>query len=152
VLVGEDKGDDGKANKSIRAIAKEEVALIVDSAPEAFDTLAEIATWIGEDTTGAAAMSAKITEHTNVLAGIGGENQPATVVAAIKAAKDEAIAAIPALEVATAEKLGGIKSSTGNNKVTVAEDGTASVETVNISSLIQTSDVVLILDGGKATD
>lgn len=50
-LVGEDR------NKSVRTIAGEETAKIVDSAPEAFDTLKEIAAWIGtgdvENTTAA---------------------------------------------------------------------------------------------------
>lgn len=47
-LVGED------ASKSVRAISAEEVAKIVDDAPEDFDTLKEIAEYIASDKTGAA--------------------------------------------------------------------------------------------------
>ena len=45
-LVGEDTG------KSVRDIAVEEVANIVSGAPEAFDTLVEIADWISSDSAG----------------------------------------------------------------------------------------------------
>ena len=50
-LVGED------ADASVRTIAASEVAKVVASAPEDFDTLKEIADWIASDSTGAAAMS-----------------------------------------------------------------------------------------------
>lgn len=54
-LVGSD------SNKSARTIAAEEVAKVVDSAPTAFDTLKEIADWIGtgnvENTTAATMLS-----------------------------------------------------------------------------------------------
>lgn len=43
-LIGSVEGDD---TKSVRTISSEEVAKIVDNAPEAFDTLKEIAAWIG---------------------------------------------------------------------------------------------------------
>lgn len=151
ILVGDDKDADGKATKSIRAIAKEEVAAVVGTAPDALDTLEEIATWINNDESGAAAMSAAIADHSAVLKGIGGESEPATVTAAIAAAKQEAIeVASFTLEVATTEKLGGIKSAVGENKVTVAEDGTASVASVNVNSLTQTEGDELILFGGSA--
>lgn len=57
-LVGGDTG------KSVRQIASEitaaEVSKVVDSAPEAFDTLKEVADWIEADKTGTAAMVADI--------------------------------------------------------------------------------------------
>ena len=58
VLVGED------TNKSARTIASEEVAKIVASAPEAYDTLKEIADYIATDQTGAAELSNKINQNT----------------------------------------------------------------------------------------
>lgn len=58
VLVGED------ANKSARTIASEEVAKIVADAPEAYDTLKEIADYISTDKTGAAELSNKINQNT----------------------------------------------------------------------------------------
>ena len=74
-LVGED------ASKSARAIAAEEVAKIVDGADASFDTLKEIADWILSDTTGAAKMANDITRLDGILAGIGGTDEEATVVA-----------------------------------------------------------------------
>ena len=50
------------------------------------------------------------------------------------------------------EKLGVFKSSTGDNKVTVAEDGTASVDKVNVNALTQTEGETLILNGGSSAN
>lgn len=50
------------------------------------------------------------------------------------------------------EKLGVVKSSTGDNKVTVAEDGTASVDRVNVNALTQTEGETLILNGGSSAN
>ena len=43
------------------------VADIVDSAPESFDTLKEVATWIEDDKTGAAAMAQAISDNTKTI-------------------------------------------------------------------------------------
>ncbi len=74
-LVGADTG------KSVRTVASEEVAKIVAGANASYDTLKEIADWILSDTTGAAKMSNDINRLDGILAGIGGENEQATVVA-----------------------------------------------------------------------
>ena len=50
-LIGSD------TNKSVRSVAAEEVAKIVNSADTRYDTLKEIADWIISDTTGAASMA-----------------------------------------------------------------------------------------------
>ena len=71
-LVGED------ASKSARAIAAEEVAKIVDGADASFDTLKEIA----------ASMNSAIKALEAIVKGIGGEGEPATVVAYVTAAID----------------------------------------------------------------
>lgn len=142
-IVGEDK------DKSIRTIAKEEVALVVDSAPETFDTLKEIAVWIENDETGAAAMANKIAAHSTILEGFGGEGQPAKV-------KDYVLSEIAAakydLPVATLETLGGIKSAaaTVDNAVQVSAEGIATVGRVNVNTLVQTEGDFIILNGGKA--
>ena len=57
VLVGQD------ANKSARTIASEEVAKIIAEAPEAYDTLKEIADYIASDTSGAAELSNKVNQN-----------------------------------------------------------------------------------------
>lgn len=74
-LVGEDTG------KSVRTISSEEVAKIVVGADKSYDTLKEIADWILSDTTGAAKMANDITRLDGILAGIGGTDEEATVVA-----------------------------------------------------------------------
>lgn len=74
-LVGTDTG------KSVRTISSEEVAKIVAGADKSYDTLKEIADWILSDTTGAAKMANDITRLDGILAGIGGTDEEATVVA-----------------------------------------------------------------------
>ena len=66
-MVGSVSGDD---SKSARAIAAEEVAKVVDGAPEALDTLKEIATWIGNDTMGAASIVANLSDVINEVYGV----------------------------------------------------------------------------------
>ena len=68
-----------------------------------------------------------------------------TVVQAI----EDAIQAIPPLAAATAETLGGIKSGSGDNVVSVDSDGEASVKSVNVNTLSQDEGDVLILNGGR---
>ena len=53
---------DNVDNKINQAIAD-----IVDSAPESFDTLKEVATWIEDDKTGAAAMAQAISNNTKII-------------------------------------------------------------------------------------
>lgn len=74
-------GDD--ANKSARAIAAEEVAKIVAGADESFDTLKEVADWISSHSNDASAMNSAIKALQNIVKGIGGEGESATVVAYI---------------------------------------------------------------------
>ncbi len=62
---------------------------------------------------------------------------------------EDAVNAVPSLEAATEDKLGGIKSSTGDNMVSVDEHGLASVKSVNINTLSQDEDDILILNGGS---
>ena len=57
-LVGSTSGDDAK---SVRTISAEEVAKVVASAPDDFDTLKEIADWIENHSDDAAAMNSAIT-------------------------------------------------------------------------------------------
>ncbi len=149
-IVGTDSG------KTIREIATEEakaeVAALVGEAPEALDTIHEIASWIKNDETGAAAMSAEIAQHSGILTGFGGEGQPSTVAAAIATAKQEAIDAIPGLAIATADILGGVKSSTAENKVAVGADGTMEVNNMNVNKLVQTAGDTLVINGGSAAE
>ena len=101
VLIGDVEGDDAK---SVRVIAKEEVATVVGAAPDAMNTLEEVAQWIANDQSGAAAMAndiaaLKLTVDT-------GDKTVSKYV-------EDAIAAIPAydLPIATASVLGGVLSA-----------------------------------------
>ena len=84
-LVGED------ANKSARDIASEEVVKVVAGAPEAYDTLKEIADWISSHGTDATSMNSAIKALQAILIGFGtGEGETATV----KKYVDDAIIAL----------------------------------------------------------
>ena len=54
------------------------------------------------------------------------------------------------LPTATDSLLGLVKSSVGENKVTVAEDGTMEVGSINVNKLVQTEGEELILNGGSS--
>ena len=53
------------------------------------------------------------------------------------------------IPMATLEKLGLVKSSKAENKITIVEDGTMEVNSVNINKLVQTEGDILILNGGS---
>lgn len=73
------QGED--TSKSVRTIASEEVAKIVDGADASFDTLKEIAEWISTHGPEAADLSVAVAKLQTIVAGIGGEGEKATVVA-----------------------------------------------------------------------
>lgn len=86
--IGTLRGTD--TDKSARTIAAEEVAKVVNGAPESFDTLKELSDWISTHGTDATAMNTAITKLQSIVAGIGGEGEKATVVAYVT----DAIAAL----------------------------------------------------------
>lgn len=55
------------------------------------------------------------------------------------------------IPVATAETLGVVKSSDSENHVMVAEDGTMSVNSLNVNKLVQDDGDIMILNGGAAS-
>ena len=65
-----DKSDTYTAAQADAAIAKA-IAAVVNAAPAAFDTLKEIADWIGDDQSGAAAMAAAIANKVDKVSGKG---------------------------------------------------------------------------------
>jgi hypothetical protein len=54
------------------------------------------------------------------------------------------------IPVATADAHGVVKSSDAENKVSVAEDGTMAVNSLNVNKLVQTDGEYLIMNGGSA--
>ena len=125
------------------AQAKAEVAKIVGAAPEALDTLEEVANWINSDTTGAAAMAADIAANKTAIAAI--NNETTGILAVAKKYTDDKIAGLP---LATGDVVGLVKVD--NETIQAAEDGTISVKAVSTDLLTQGTQE-LILDGGKAS-
>ena len=68
-LVGNVEGDNAK---SARAMAQEEVAKIVDEAPESFDTLKEIAAWISDHDADVVTMNNSIKANTDAITKLNG--------------------------------------------------------------------------------
>lgn len=54
------------------------------------------------------------------------------------------------IPIATAEKLGVVKSSSEKDQIAVGEDGIMSINTVSLSKVVQTADETLILNGGNS--
>lgn len=146
------------------------------------DKLAEIVNYIESDKTGALDMAADIQANTEAIAAIytpaegetaasgllaveierakAAEKANADAIAAIndgtngilaqaKKYTDDSIAALP---FATADVAGLVKSSTGDNKVTVEEDGTMTIKQMRVSvgDLYVPEDDELIMNGGGA--
>ena len=117
----------------------------VETPDEVIDTLAEIVHYIENDKSGAANMLASIEQNTAAIALINHETNGILVQA--NEYTDDAIAALP---LATAEKAGLVKISTGMNKVSVETNGTMTVNQVSASSLFIPEGDELVLNGGKA--
>jgi hypothetical protein len=115
-LVGKD------ANKSARDIASEEVVKVVSGAPEAYDTLKEIADWISSHGTDATSMNSAIKALQAILAGFGtGEGETATV----KKYVDDAITALKIGDYAKAADLTALAARVDTLEKLPAADITA---------------------------
>lgn len=124
------------------------------------DSVVELIDYVNKHGATVKGLEDRLDGHDTLLAGIGGTDQPATVIAAIEAAKNEAIAAIPALAIATADTLGGVKSaadvvsgevtSVATNKVYVdATSAVGEVKAISTDILVNGSEE-LVLFGGNA--
>lgn len=120
-LVGADKGEDGRANKTVREIASEEVAKIVNGADASFDTLKEVADWISTHGTDAATMNTQIGENKAAIEKLNGTAETAGSVAnTVNTAIDGALKADGKDKYALATDL-----TTANGKITALETKTA---------------------------
>ena len=63
---------------------------------------------------------------------------------------DALIAKLESIGIATADTAGLVKSSAVENGVVVAEDGSMSVHSINLSKIVQTEGDLLVLDGGSS--
>lgn len=142
-ILNGDAETDGSVLKVARAEAKAEVAAIVGAAPETMDTLEEVAKWIENDETGAAAMAKRITANETAIAAI--NHAETGILATANAYADVLFANLP---LATAERAGLVKVD--NTTIKVDEAGTIAVKAVSTDLLTQGSQE-LVLDGGTAT-
>lgn len=94
----------GSVAKTAAEAAKTEVATLIGDAPEALDTIHEIAAWIQNDESGAAALSNTVATHSTTLSEI--TNADTGILAQAKKYTDDSIGALPA---ATAETFGLVK-------------------------------------------
>ena len=125
----------------------------------AADVLAELNAYKGTTDTTIAAMqsaSSALTDRVTALENVGAQ---ANVLEAINFnGQDIAIVDKKAtfsytydLPVAMAEALGGVKSSSAENKISVDAEGNMEVNSLNVNKLTQTEGDTLILNGGSAT-
>ena len=142
-ILNGDASTTGSVIAIANAQAKAEVATIVGAAPEAMDTLEEVANWIANDESGAAAMVKDIKSNKDAIAAI--NNTESGILATANAYTDVMIAGLP---LATSEVVGLVKVD--NKTIQAAEDGTISVKAVSTDLLTQGTQE-LILDGGKAS-
>lgn len=134
----------GSVAKVAADAAKAEVAAVVDSAPEAFNTLKEIATWISEDETATEALVSRVTANETAIAAI--NNETSGILASGKAYTDSQIAALPA---ATADALGLVKY----DNATVKMNDSKQLYVAKVSTdILEQGTNVLILNGGSATE
>ena len=125
------------------------IALLTNGAnPDTIDGVNDLIDYVNEHGTEVTSILSRLDGHDTLLAGIGGEEEPATVIAAI----DAAIAAIKPYElpIATAEAIGGVLSSTAANQVSVDTTGIMTVNSLSTDKLVQ-GELELILNGGSAT-
>ena len=134
-LVGTDKGEDGRANKTVREIASEEVAKIVNGAPEAYDTLKEVSDWISTHGTDAATMNTQIGENKAAIEKLNGTAETVGSVAnTVNAAIDGALKADGKDKYALAADL-----TTANGKITATKK-TVSDATTTTHGLMSADD------------
>lgn len=139
-----------KVNADAIAALDATLKAALENEGEGLDSIKELAVWIEEHET---EIIPVINKHTDILEGIGGEGEKATV----KAYVDDAVAAIPeyTLPAATVAALGGIKSAAdvdgkvAENKVYVDADGNAEVKAFSTDNLVQ-GKMTLVLNGGDA--
>lgn len=131
----------GSVKAEAKAAADIAVATVVNGAPEALDTLREVAEWIANDESGAAAMANKIAANEKAIADI--NNETTGILATAKSYADVLFAGIPT---ATADALGLVRA---DNVSIVNNEGVLSVKAVSTDLLTQGTKE-FILNGGSA--
>ena len=143
-ILNGDVGTVGSVKAEAKAAADIAVATVVDSAPEAMNTLKEVADWIANDESGAAAMANRITANETAINAI--NHVDTGILANAKKYTDDAIAGLP---VATADALGLVKFD--NNSIKMNESNQLYVAKVS-TDVLEQGENVLILNAGSATN
>ena len=141
-LLNGDVNTAGSVKAEAKAAADIAIATVVDSAPEAMNTLKEVADWVANDESGAAAMAKSITANAAAIDAI--NNETTGILVTANAYADALFKGIPA---ATAEALGLVRA---DNTSIVNNAGVLSVGAVSTDLLTQGTQE-LILNGGSAT-
>lgn len=156
----------GDGDGSVAKQVSDAIAAVVADAPEALDTLKEIADYIAGDKTNAAELLNKINANTSAIAdeksrAEGKEGELAALIqtnisaiavlngdaeGSVNKKITDAIAAIPAIPAATASTLGLVKVG---ETLSVDAEGTINVSKVSTDCLVQGNDE-LVLMGGSA--
>ena len=156
----------GDGDGSVSKQVSEAIAAVVAEAPEAFDTLKEIADYIAGDKTNAAELLNKINANTSAISdeksrAEGKEGELAALIqtnisaiavlngdaeGSVNKKIADAIAAIPAIPAATASTLGLVKVG---ETLSVDAEGTINVSKVSTDCLVQGNNE-LVLMGGTA--
>ena len=138
---------DSKTEGSVDYKVAQEVAKIInDNDSSDIDTLNEIVAWITNDTTGVSKMHADIVANASAITKLNADaNTEGSVLYMIEANKTK---------VATVDIAGLVKSvaSTVENGISVAEDGTMSVNSVNVNKLVQDEGSTIVLNGGSSNN
>lgn len=172
-LLGKTAEDpDGDAGLSVRDIAAEETAKIVAGADEDYDTLKEIADFIKSDISGTAELISKVDANTKAIAdetarATGIEEGLATRIQALEDAgvEENTIESIKVngvnltigddksveIPLALQASLGLVKGTDVENGVSINDDHTMMVNSINVNKLTQTAGDILTIDGGSAS-
>lgn len=131
---------------SVKKTVSDEIAKVIGKAPETFDTLQEIATWIETHGTQATGMQTAISKLEAILEGIGGEGEKATVVAYVT----DAINALKNGDIKTAQdNLAALTTRVDGHDTKLGELETA------IAGVKATADAAVVanasITGGTAT-
>ena len=141
-LLNGDVNTAGSVKAEAKAAADIAIATVVDSAPEAMNTLKEVADWVANDESGAAAMAKSITANATAIDAI--NNETTGILVTANAYADALFKGIPT---ATAEALGLVRA---DNTSIVNNAGVLSVGAVSTDLLTQGAQE-LIMNGGSAT-
>ena len=134
---------------SVAKIADDRIAAALAGADADFDTLKEMSDWLSEHSDSAAAMNSDIAALKAVTAGIGGTDEPATVIALVDG---KIAAAAPVLANLVKAEDGSATATTGlitpeNGKFEMADGKVTAVST----DLLTQGTNTLVLNGGSAT-